>query len=63
MPTQKRLSVLYSIAAGFFGFILISGLIEHNYSYHTWLRLIAFVCFTISAILAYRKHQEAKPAA
>jgi len=60
MTSLRRQFILFTIASAGYGVALIGSLFLHDYSIHVWVRLVGFIGFGVSAILAYKKHQTSK---
>ncbi len=63
MTSLRRQFILFSIAAIGYGLASVGSLFLHDRPIHVLVRLIGFIGFGVSAILAYKKNQSSKVAA
>ncbi len=63
MLDQKRQFRLYTLLSLASGIALTSGLIHHDHSFRTWLKLLACVFFMLAAFQARRAQHASKTAA
>jgi hypothetical protein len=63
MPPLKKQAIVFAVLASIYGLHLIIGSSSHEPSIEIWMRIIGFVGFGVSSVLAYRKYQKTKLAA